>query len=89
MNKPQNLNAFKTRNDRFSYIFIYLNQWIHIPEAWKSYPFRAEPSRPRTGLTVDRPPVVLGEEFKTDEGRSVVVRFFLNYQLMNEAEYRP
>ena len=26
MNKPLNLNAFKTRNDRFSYIFIYLNQ---------------------------------------------------------------
>ena len=44
---------FIERNVRFMYPFIYLNRvkylLFRIPEAWKRYPFRAEP--PRIGST--------------------------------------
>ena len=60
MNRPKNQNVFSTfsaffkpfchRNLRFSYPFIYLKWWnlrlsFHVPEPWKSCPFRAEPPR--------------------------------------------
>ena len=49
---------FKYLNDRFPYPFIYSTREIptlsYIPEAWKRYPFRAEP--PRIGHYMEYPP---------------------------------